>query len=532
MSAQHNTSVYNLPLPENPEFYDVEDIRNISARTEEALNGLQTQLNDRAQEDLSVRELIDTFAHGKMEMEVISYQGDGSNSCTLIFSQMPTVILPICRVEADGTINNLFDIMTPVDMSIVPSQGTAPSLVPGGTASMSGNQYSWSAASPGSAGNVSGTKYYIAGLYNTKESTTAITVSLELYYTGTDGTKKALPNISCTINGQEFTANSSGVVTGISTYVGQSLTVELKGVFPFFAGKTFIVTPMRAGVMSYSLEVHDLSSESGQFIIYTESTTAFQTANGGYLPSEFSSGTYKVDIIPVGGGGGGGGNHYGLTYSDAGAGGGGGYFPDKDDNNYKNKTVTSVGAIVIGAGGKGRAGNSGTDGEATSIVLNSNTYSQNGGKGGGRNASSTVRYSTGGNGGGGGGAGGSFNISSQSTYYIGSRGAAAGSTAPTAYGGSGNGNHPAEIILPDGTHTALYGGGGGGGYSDPSSRNFLQGGSRGGSGGRCGDPATAKGGNAPAGFGGGGGGAGATTYNTNSWGGNGGSGMLVIKVHE
>ena len=231
--------------------------------------------------------------------------------------------------------------------------------------------------------------------------------------------------------------------------------------------------------------------------------------------------TYNLDIFLVGGGGAGAWNGGGFSSG----GGGGGYVKLFT---YKAAKDTEY-AAVIGAGGKSVAGSAGGTGGTTSIFGNSAA----GGAGGdyGLPASDYVRQGYGGAGGSGGGNGGYNHLDS------GKPGGTNGGSAPSG-GGAGGG----VSTIPWGNEEKYgrYAGGGGGG-----SASTWEGAYYGGAGGAGGGGAGSRGDNnegSPTGgssassgaanTGGGGGGAG---YGATKWkysGGNGGSGIIIIRNHQ
>ena len=247
------------------------------------------------------------------------------------------------------------------------------------------------------------------------------------------------------------------------------------------------------------------------------------------------AGYTKMDIFCVGGGGAGGcGDDEVVSgmHTPGGGGGGGGY----------TKTVTGIAissgqslAIVVGSGGTAtKSGVSGyaNSGGASSVTRSGNTLcTADGGKGGHQYGGS------GGSGGSGGGTGGYNNVIGSSGTGAGNGGTNGGNGG--ASGGKGQGATTRAFGASSGT--AYSGGGGGGGASG----SYYGGGSGGATGGGAGGigryrsggssdepeysgPSAGSAGSANTGGGGGGGGAcdGASAY-----GGNGGSGIVIIKLY-
>ncbi|WP_418885817.1 glycine-rich domain-containing protein [Enterocloster lavalensis] len=245
--------------------------------------------------------------------------------------------------------------------------------------------------------------------------------------------------------------------------------------------------------------------------VATTSTVIMKTftASGSYT---VPAGYRKIDIFCVGGGGGGGGSPY---CGGAGAGG-------------KTKTVTGMAVapgttytLTVGAGGAGakRLGTSNKSGETGGTSSFGALCAAAGGAGG----NGTI----GGNGGSGGGGSGGSHSSAQGGS--GGTNGGAGNGGYNAKGGAGQGTTTRAWSSASGT---LYSGGGGGGGTSrsnfPGGRGGAGGGGDGGSGNdSAGSPAAANTG------GGGGGGAyheGDSDYKCEA-GGNGGSGIVLIKLY-
>lgn len=263
--------------------------------------------------------------------------------------------------------------------------------------------------------------------------------------------------------------------------------------------------------------------------------------NGNWKIKFYESGTFTttypennaVDIFVVGGGGGGAGSDNAGV---GGSGGGGGY--TKTYTSFSLKWNTDY-QVVVGAGGSGAQSSSsgGLDG-GTSYFMNT-TYSASGGKGA---TVITVNTKNGGDGGSGGGAGGTGE-DNRPGYDGGSDGSSGESNHRTFDGWNNADGTPIQFGYTGGTGQgtttrefgesggALYSGGGGGGgaryFTDETNTEKGYGGSGGGANGgnfgTAGDSASSN-------TGGGGGGAGAC--NEFRTGGNGGSGIVIIRNHQ
>ena len=238
--------------------------------------------------------------------------------------------------------------------------------------------------------------------------------------------------------------------------------------------------------------------------------------------------TYNLDIFLVGGGGAGAWN-YGFSSG----GGGGGY--------VKSFTYTAAKdteyAAVIGAGGKSVSGSAGGTGGTTSIFGTSAA----GGKGGGFSFNNSGDYGngSGGDGGSGGGTGGWNQLDSgKNGGTNGGNGGQAG--GDNAKGIAGKGAGVSTIPWGNETKYGRYAGGGGGGSAKTWGGGYVGGTGGAGGGGNGGkgdnDPGSPSGGysasSGTANTGGGGGGAG---WGASYWkysGGNGGSGIIIIRNHQ
>lgn len=268
--------------------------------------------------------------------------------------------------------------------------------------------------------------------------------------------------------------------------------------------------------------------------IFTTSSTFTTNAN------------ISVRYLCVAGGGGGG--------TDMGGGGGaGGYLAA----NVLTMTAGSY-TITVGSGGAGAptgyspSPSAGTNGQNSSIIGPGVSITSIGGGGGGStHRADTLTSRPAGTGGSGGGSSGSTNNYAPGTPGQGNNG---GPSNGQWYSGSGGGAGAAGVSTPGaggvgiendilGTNYFWAGGGGGGGYTTSGGA----GGNGGGGGGAINTPAGGSGYNAGSSGGGGavntqantpggnagtntgGGGGGASHYNTSSVGGNGGSGIVVLR---
>lgn len=271
---------------------------------------------------------------------------------------------------------------------------------------------------------------------------------------------------------------------------------------------------------AYSYAVKD----NGEWVHSTTYTATATTARSLYTFT--SSGTFtvpagcsKIDIFCVGGGGGGSGAYgTGTGYLTRGGGGGGGGGYTKTVSNVSVTAGTSY-AVTVGAGGTGGTGGTGTgsthDGTSGGTSSVGSLCSANGGING--------AYSSGaGKGGSGGGSGSSTTSWSSTASYPGYNGGSNGGNG-AQNNTTGKGQGTTTRAFGESSNT-LYAGGGGGGscYGSPVGQGGAGGGGNGNSSGT-----------ANTGGGGGGGLAGTTNSSGNSTftnGGNGGSGIVIIRI--
>lgn len=243
----------------------------------------------------------------------------------------------------------------------------------------------------------------------------------------------------------------------------------------------------------------------------------FTTSQNYTIPTGYT----KLDLFAVGGGSAG---LYAFSRTVGSGGGGGGY-----TNTVTNISVAAgqVLSVIIGSGGTGivggtRSGSASYVNRASERLITAN---------GGEQSSNTISVGMrGGSGGGAGGSGDRYNINGAAG---GSNGAAGGNISGGSYGGSGQGT----TTRAWGSGTIYSGGGGGGGYYYGSSYQGAGGAGGtggGGAGGHAGNSGT-SGISGQAGTGGGGGGAGSyylsSESSTKNPGGNGGSGVVLLKLY-
>ena len=271
------------------------------------------------------------------------------------------------------------------------------------------------------------------------------------------------------------------------------------------------------------------ASNVANYFSYTGKYSVVSETNGWYIKF-LSSGTLtmkacmNVDLSLVGGGGGGGGSYNHSSYCSGGAGGSGGYTANYSNVLLKNQTYK----ITIGEGGSGAAANTGGYG-GTGGTTSFGSYNAAGGGG-------SKVGSAGSSGGSGGGASGNGAGSSPSDYYVqGGTGGSNGSNGESTGNGGGGGQGTSTYGFAS-TSYPLFSGGGGGGTLHSGVYMYgywfaAQIGGYGGSGGgaRGGGSDIGKSGASAAANTGGGGGGGGCTLGEFGAGGNGGSGIALMR---
>jgi hypothetical protein len=350
----------------------------------------------------------------------------------------------------------------------------------------------------------------------------------ELYipnYTSTNAKSVSIDTVSETnaaaslmrLNAALWNPSTQAAINRIDLYALTSTSSS------FLSGSTFTLYGISNGVKATGGTL----TVAGGYAYHTFTST------GSFLPSQKITG---AEVLVVAGGGAGGGNRSG-----AGGGAGGLLNAVAQTLNAGNSYTALIGAG--GTGASGSSGSSGSDSQFGALAL-----VKGGGYGGsGADAGALLVGANGGSGGGGGGWG-SANAGGSPTSGQGFAGGTA-STAPN-YPSGGGGGSGAVGASPTGSATTagaggvglstysswgsvtgtgqLVGGvyyyaGGGGGGGNP---NATVGGGGGAGGGGAGGNNTVSGSNATANTGGGGGGSGLWTTGV---GGNGGSGIIIIR---
>ena len=376
---------------------------------------------------------------------------------------------------------------------------------------------------------------FIFQFTNTNSTTNTYTLSVQ-------------PGTSIQVNNQpaQYLSGNYTITVGAT----QSSVLGLSGQtnpYPLTNGSSIAIKYYLLGINNYLTSEPTVSPTIAKDIaIFTHSGGAEnQTPHSIYFPENT-----VCDILIVGGGGGGG--------ADAGGGGGGGQvlFYTNDNVSFKSGNAITLNAgiynINIGKGG-GYAPNTsvnGIDGQVSSIIMNGTTILSAGGGGGGGTQRMTI---TGNNAIGGGGGNGHANNTTSTTGGTSSAGGGTGGDNADVTGGGGGGGANITGTLKNGQNgTSLSSGktGNGGQGTDIIINGIVYGVGGGGSGGTWagstnGYPnmtvgsATHGGGvggndvnfgsNGTSGTGGGGGGGGwyATPFKLP---GNGGSGIVIIRV--
>ncbi len=271
--------------------------------------------------------------------------------------------------------------------------------------------------------------------------------------------------------------------------------------------------------------VEATASDVENYFSYTGKYSVVTDSEGWYIQF-LTSGTLtmnacmNVDLSLVGGGGGGAGGYDQGYYCSGGAGGSAGYTQNYYDQVLENKTYT----ITIGSGGSGSAPNKAKfagDGGETSL----GSYTAAGGEGSWPGSARSK-----------GGSGGGASGQNAATYIQGGTGGSNGSNGASTGNSGGTGQGSSTYAFASSAFP-LYSGGGGGGTLCVISGNYWIGiyypqtGGYGGEGGgaRGGGDDTGKNGFSAAANTGGGGGGGGCGYGSTGRGGNGGSGIVLMR---
>ncbi len=381
----------------------------------------------------------------------------------------------------------------------------------------------------GALENVSGDNYW----------TGTVTLLADNIITSTTGTL----TVSGVISGAfALTKNGGGKLTlsGANTYSGTTnvnagiLNIRNNSALGNNANGTIVSSGAKLQLQNnITVTGEALTLNGGSFV---NATGGAITTSGDYIIHNFtSSGTFSVnsggslEYLVVGGGGGGSGGDNG---NGGGAGGGAGGLI------YNAAFQVSVGSIsvTVGAGGAGGAANNQPGFPGSNSVFGSITA-----LGGGGGGSSAVSGGSGGSGGGGfgrGNIGGSATQPGSASGGFGNNGANGNGTSIASPGGGGGGGGANSAGLPgvtqpdggnggggrtydiSGSSVAYAGGGGGGSQTGTSPGLATAGGGNGGVAGAVGVAGTANRG--------GGGGGGGTSF-TGQAGGNGGSGIVIVR---
>ena len=372
---------------------------------------------------------------------------------------------------------------------------------------------------------------------------------------------------------KNLTLESSGAIVGIpplpSLYTALSYNetftaivtdassaVSIPGEFKFVVQRPINTFTQTGGTVTYADTVNGVANNTNSITPYINGSVIIKYTNTSgshnFIPSFPIS--VPVQTMIVGGGGGGGSNI-------GGGGGAGGVIITE----ILTQDI-SFSAISIGSGGAGGAGgvendsNTGTVGNNTTLTYSLTTLTANGGGYGGRGGGLSVAGGTGGSGGGGGGGngfklGGASNQGDGGIGYSGGRGSGSGAQDQEGGGGGGGAGFYGEqfkqigssggtssrvagaggigiISNIDGTNKYYAGGGGGGYYGTPySSYGYTSGLGGQGGGGNGGTVLNAAGSDATSNSGSGGGGSSGYSSVPSSLqkGGDGGSGIVILR---
>ena len=307
-----------------------------------------------------------------------------------------------------------------------------------------------------------------------------------------------------------------------STAAITSLTVFNESPGTFASGTTFSIYGIQVGNAAQKAQGGNIVTSDGTYVYHTFTTS------GAFIPSQ----SLTVDYLVVAGGGGGG--------SGRGGGGGAGGYKTSIGGSTLSVSAKSY-PVIIGAGGNGTPNNSYT-GQTNGSDSVFGSITSTGGGAGGVVATGAFNGIAGGSGGGGAGndsgttgsggaaspsgqgnaGGNAYNATSAARGGGGGGSSAAGSNGTSGAAGTGGAGTANSI---SGT-SVTYAGGGGGGYDNRNPATQGAGGS--GGGGNGGSNSAGSAGTANTG---GGGGAGCllTPSFVDAAGGNGGSGVVIIR---
>ena len=345
-------------------------------------------------------------------------------------------------------------------------------------------------------------------------SNTTSTVTVRYYLTNTDGTLLAT-TADVSVSSGSFTTAVPAAVYGRSAGDVIAMTIET----------TDNITSLPSNKTVISLPTGGTITTSGGQRIHT-----FTSSGNLVFPDGYGSKSATYLIVA---GGGSGGNNTSGSFENGGGGGAGGML--SGSTTLANNTTY---AIVVGAGGARPSGNA----NGTTKGSNSTGLSQTaiGGGGGGYNGGVGGSASNGGSGGGainwnysnsvipGSGTSGQGNDGGNGSGSAGTNGGTGGGGGKSAAGqnssGTQAGNGGAGQASSISGSSVTYAGGGGGGAGQGGSG----GAGGGGAGGSSSSQAAASGGNGTANRGGGGGGNWWNDGSNDGYGGNGGSGIVIV----
>jgi hypothetical protein len=348
----------------------------------------------------------------------------------------------------------------------------------------------------------------------------ATSISNFMGYSNTTTFKTILSRGSDTTNATQAIVGlfpSTNAITSIVIYGNNSVNI--------LAGSTFSLYGIANADQGAAKATGGIITEDSQYWYHTFG------ASGTFTPKQ----SLSCDVLVVAGGGGGGG---GESQGPAGGGGGGGAGGYLTSSNFSLTAINYT--VTVGAGGNG--GPIFTVGSNGSNSVFSTITSTGGGGGGRASGSATSAASNGGSGGGGGGTSVGANTNLGGAASPSGQGNAGGNSVGSRAGGGGGGANSvgqltnANLVAGNGgsgltssingISVARAGGGGGGVYNSGTAGTATDGG---GAGGRYAAGTAGTGNTGGGGGGGAGSDSGGSPADQRYTGGNGGSGIVIVR---
>jgi len=468
-------------------------------------------------------------------------------------SQLPSATTPLAGTELvpivqGGVTKNVAaqNVVTPGGLTTQVQYNNAGAFAGSSNLTFNGTTLT-AAAFAGPLNGAVGSTTAAAGTFTTVNLAGATSGTVALIAPAVAGTQSyTLPTAAPAVSGYALTSTTAGVMSwAASSGSPGGLTTQIQfnnsGSFAGSANLTWDGTNAQIGATG-ALRFAD--ADSSNYVAFKSPATVASNVTwtlpstdgtSGQVLSTNGSGvlswvdraaaaTTSVEYLVVAGGGGGG-------YSGGGGGGAGGY----KANTLSVASGTSY-TVTVGAAGAGSTVGTSAGGDGTSSIFSS--VSTSGGGGGGSYAAVSGAYN-GRNGGSGGGAAAYAAVVGTGGTGVSGEGFAGGVNAtPSPYPSGGGGGAAAVGAAASGSQsgaggsgtnwqslgTFYAGGGGGGGTQEGATRGIAGSGSTGNGGNYL-----SAGSAASANTGGGGGGGGNFNLGANSYGGNGGSGVVILR---